>query len=55
MRKIINLAAFVVILCLIIGVSAAITPVAEAQAGVSTGSIQGTILDPTGPRSAAPR
>ena len=48
MRKIINLAAFVVILCLIIGVSAAITPVAEAQAGVSTGSIQGTILDPNG-------
>ena len=48
MRKIINLTAFVVILCLIIGINAAMTPAANAQAGVSTGSIQGTILDPNG-------
>jgi len=48
MRKIISLAALVVILGLIIGLNAAITPVAEAQAGTSTGSIQGTILDPNG-------
>ena len=48
MRKIINLAAFVVILCLTIGMSAALCPVANAQAGVSTGSIQGTVLDPHG-------
>ncbi len=48
MRKIINLAALVVILCLIIGMNAVITPVAKAQAGISTGSIQGTILDPNG-------
>jgi hypothetical protein len=38
----------VVILGLIIGLNAAIAPVAEAQAGISTGSIQGTILDPNG-------
>ena len=48
MRKIFNLVAFVVILCLIIGMNAVITPVAKAQAGISTGSIQGTILDPNG-------
>jgi hypothetical protein len=48
MRKIVSLAALVVILGLIIGLNAAITPVAEAQAGISTGSIQGTILDPNG-------
>src|SRR6266404_8122155 len=48
MRKIINLAALVVILCLVIGMNAVITPVAKAQAGISTGSIQGTILDPNG-------
>ncbi len=48
MRKIVNLAALMVILGLIIGLNAAITPVAEAQAGISTGSIQGTILDPNG-------
>src|SRR6266446_1409038 len=48
MRKIFNLVALVVILCLIIGMNAVITPVAKAQAGISTGSIQGTILDPNG-------
>src|SRR6266478_1285453 len=48
MRKIINLAALVVILCLVIGMNAVRTPVAKAQAGISTGSIQGTILDPNG-------
>src|SRR5258708_25871076 len=48
MRKIVSLAALVVILGLIIGLNTAITPVAEAQAGISTGSIQGTILDPNG-------
>jgi hypothetical protein len=48
MRKIVNVAALVVLLGLIIGLNAAITPVAEAQAGISTGSIQGTILDPNG-------
>jgi hypothetical protein len=48
MRKIFNLAALVLILGLIIGMNAMITPVANAQAGVSTGSIQGTILDPNG-------
>src|SRR5260370_29670978 len=48
MRKIVNVAALVVILGLIIGLNAALTPVAEAQAGISTGSIQGTILDTNG-------
>jgi len=48
MRKIVNLAALVVILGLIIGLNAAMAPAAEAQAGISTGSIQGTILDPNG-------
>jgi hypothetical protein len=35
-------------LCICIGVSFTLAPVAQAQAGLSTGSIQGTILDPKG-------
>jgi hypothetical protein len=48
MRKIVNLAALVLILGLIIGLNVVIAPTAKAQAGISTGSIQGTILDPHG-------
>lgn len=48
MRKIVNLAALVLILGLIVGFNVVIAPTAKAQAGISTGSIQGTILDPHG-------
>src|SRR5258707_12297098 len=40
--------AIIGVVCIGMGLSLTVTPVAEAQAGLSTGSIQGTILDPKG-------
>src|SRR6266404_5317094 len=40
--------AIIGVVCIGMGLSLTLAPVAEAQAGLSTGSIQGTILDPKG-------
>jgi len=48
MRKLNYLIALLAILSLAIGLEIVLTPEANAQAGLSTGSIQGTIKDPHG-------
>jgi len=40
--------AIIGVVCIGMGLSLTLAPVAQAQAGLSTGSIQGTILDPKG-------
>src|SRR6266436_1556791 len=45
--------AIIGVVCIGMGLSLTLAPVAQAQAGLSTGSIQGTILDPNGASVAA--